>query len=243
MVTPLIEGDGTIEAAWRPWLAAQEWPPLDTGQLTGRRVVVLAAHPDDEVLGVGGLLRRLAPACQIHCVWATDGEASHPGSTAARPAELAMRRRAESARALERLGVQVETTAHLGLPDSGLAGRVCDLVGAFRLRVRDGDVVLAPWRDDGHPDHEAVGAAAAQLPSVTLIEYPIWMWHWASPADPRVAWHRMRDVADIDVAAKTAAVSAFETQIAAIGPDPADAAVLPPEVRSRFERSHELVFV
>jgi LmbE family N-acetylglucosaminyl deacetylase len=242
VVTPLIEGEGTIEAAWRPWLAAQCWPPLDTEQLSGRRVVVLAAHPDDEVLGVGGLLRRLTASCEIHCVWATDGEASHPGSTAVRPAELAAVRRAESARALERLGVQVETSVHLGLPDSGLADRVGDLTDAFGRRVRDGDVVLAPWRDDGHPDHDAVGAAAARLPSVTLIEYPIWMWHWASPADPRVPWHRLSAIADIDVAAKAAAISAFETQIAAIGPDPADAAVLPPEVRSRFERTHELVF-
>ena len=71
---------GTAEAAWRPVAAGQPWPgwPLD---LAGRtRLVVCAAHPDDEVLGVGGLLALLAAAgAQLHLLAATDGEASHPG--------------------------------------------------------------------------------------------------------------------------------------------------------------------
>ena len=48
-------------------------------------------------------------------------------------------------------------------------------------------VCLATWRGDGHPDHEAAGAAAAAVCSrlgVGLVEYPVWAWHWDDPADP-----------------------------------------------------------
>jgi LmbE family N-acetylglucosaminyl deacetylase len=208
----------------------------------GRRVVVLAAHPDDEVLGVGGLIRRLA-ACgsSIVMVWATDGEASHPDSTVLTSARLGVLRRAESVAAVEELAISPDAVHHLGLPDSGLADHLEQLVEALGGIVRDDDVVLAPWRGDGHPDHEAVGQAAATLTS-GLIEYPIWMWHWASPDDDRVPWHRARTVGAIDIAAKAAAIEAFETQLRPLGNDPADAAILPPLVLERFRRPDELVF-
>src|SRR5262249_61752420 len=51
----------------------------------------------------------------------------------------------------------------------------------------------ATWSGDGHPDHEAVGRAAAvavERTGATLLEYPVWMWHWASPDDPAVPWDR-----------------------------------------------------
>jgi LmbE family N-acetylglucosaminyl deacetylase len=242
-VTALIEGSGTSEDSWRPWLAEQVWSPLDLGPLVGeRRVVVLAAHPDDEVLGVGGLLRRLAQCgSEIAIVWATDGEASHPGSVALRGTALAALRRAESTAALRCLAVDPVAVHHLELPDSGLAGRVAEIADALRGIVRADDVVLAPWRGDGHPDHEAVGEAAAQV-ATSLLEYPIWMWHWAFPGDARVPWHRAQLVAAVNLVAKAAAIDAFDTQVRPIGPAPADAAVLAPVVLERFRRPYELVF-
>jgi LmbE family N-acetylglucosaminyl deacetylase len=243
MVTAAIDGVGTPEATWRPWLAGRAWPALDLASMaSGRRVVVLAAHPDDEVLGVGGLLRRLAGCgSSIAMVWATDGEASHPGSTRLTPARLGALRRAESLAAIDELDIAPCAVHHLGLPDSGLDAHVDELVDALRGVIGHDDVVLAPWRGDGHPDHEAVGEAAARL-TTTLIEYPVWMWHWATPSDPRVPWDRMAAVAAVDVVAKRAAIDAFVTQVLPLGPDPADAAVLPPYILERFHRPDELVF-
>jgi LmbE family N-acetylglucosaminyl deacetylase len=241
-VIQVIDGLGTDEASWRPWLASRRWPSFDLADFTGRRVVVLAAHPDDEVLGAGGLLRRLADReVEIDCVWATDGEASHPTSTAITPEQLGVLRRAESIAALQRLRVPARRVVHLGLPDSGLADRVADLVAELLQVIGDDDLVLAPWRGDGHPDHEAVGTAAAAV-TAHLIEYPIWMWHWALPDDPRVPWQRARAVSDIDVAAKAQAIDVFETQVRPIGPGPDDAPILPPNVLARFLRPDEVVF-
>jgi hypothetical protein len=59
--------------------------------------------------------------------------------------------------------------------------------------VVPGDLCLATWRGDGHPDHEAVGRAAARAArfvGATLWEFPVWAWHWARPGAIEVPWHR-----------------------------------------------------
>jgi LmbE family N-acetylglucosaminyl deacetylase len=106
---------------------------------------------------------------------------------------------------------------------------------------------LSTWRGDGHPDHEAVGRAAARACTTTgarLLEYPIWMWHWAQPGDRDVPWERAYriDLPAASIAAKAAAITAFRSQIAPLGPAEADAAILPPHVLARFTRPFETVF-
>jgi LmbE family N-acetylglucosaminyl deacetylase len=241
MVTTTIVGNGTAESVWLPWLAAQRWPRLDLASTAGRRIVVLAAHPDDEVLGVGGLMMTLARVGhEIVVVWATDGEASHPGTVALSPADLRRTRRQESRAALARLGVMPSATYHLGLPDSGLASSQDRLLVTLSRIVSSDDLLIVPWSQDGHPDHEAVGAAACGLGPLTW-QYPIWMWHWAAPDDDRVPWHRFRAIDVPDLAAKDCAISMFHSQIEPIGPAPEDAPVLPPEVVARFVRPHEWI--
>lgn len=247
---PRIEGEGTPEHDWRPWLDAQDWPVLDVaGLLAGDRpLVVVAAHPDDEVLAVGGLLALAArTGCRPFVLWATDGEASHPGSSAITRDELRRRRPAESAIALERLGV-AHRSLRLGLPDGGVAEDEATVAAALASLAGAGSVVVAPWRGDAHPDHDACGRAAAAVAAAAgalLVEYPVWAWHWAAPADARLPWPRARRVvlgADV-VGAKARAVEAFETQVRDLGPEPADAAVLTPEMLARWSRPDEVVFV
>jgi LmbE family N-acetylglucosaminyl deacetylase len=235
-----IAGAGTPEPCWRGWLEAAAWPALD---LSGAGVpLVVAPHPDDEVLGVGGLLGLLG-AGELLAV--TDGEASHPGSTAIGPARLAGLRRAETERALGLLGLAGMVVHRLGQPDGAIDEAA--LSAALVRLLRPGRWCLATWRDDGHPDHEAVGRAAAAACADTgarLLEYPVWAWHWAAPADPRLPWHRLRQVrlpARV-LAVKAAAVAAFRSQTEPLGPAPADAAVLPVAVLDRFRRPYEVLF-
>jgi LmbE family N-acetylglucosaminyl deacetylase len=235
---------GTDEALWREWPAMSAWSALDLLSWRDRRVVVLAAHPDDEVLAAGGTLALLGRlGVSLSFVWATDGEGSHPGSVAPATRDLARLRRVESRAALMQLGVSGESV-YLGLPDSGIAGRYRELVSVLRTLHRPGDLWLAPFRGDGHPDHEACGRAAAEVAG-ELVELPIWAWHWAIPEDVRVPWDRARAVAlpgDV-VAAKAAAIAEFRTQVGAIGPEPADGPVLPERVLDHFRRDTEVVLV
>ena len=123
----------------------------------------------------------------------------------------------------------------MALREDALLARLAELIG------RD-DVLLAPWAGDGHPDHEACGRAARSV-AETVLEYPVWAWHWAVPDDTRVPWERARRV-DLDADAqdrKAAAVRCFGSQVDPIGPDPADGPVLPPRVLAHFRRSHEVV--
>lgn len=248
-MSPAIVGAGTSETAWRPWLAERDWPPLDVAALArAPRLVVLAAHPDDDVLGVGGLLTLLAArGAQPAMVWATDGEASHPDAAAVTPWWLARRRRGESRAALAALGVPAGDAARLALPDGRLADRERHLYDRLRDMVDRGTAVLAPWRGDGHPDHDACGRVAARVvraARATLLEYPIWAWHWAVPGDRHVPWRRARRLrltADA-AAAKQWAIACFRSQTQPLGPGREHAAVLPPWVLARFLRGEEVVF-
>ena len=74
---------------------------------------------------------------------------------------------------------------------------LAELLGEILAGAAPGTWCAATWRGDGHPDHEAVGRAAAAAcarTGVALLEYPVWMWHWASPSDPAVPWERAHSV-------------------------------------------------
>lgn len=206
------------------------------------RVLLVAPHPDDEVLAAGGLLALLSAAgVPVEVVAVTDGEASNPGGSVP-PAELAAVRRTETDAALAHLGVGRVT--RLGLPDGG-AGTLEDPVAA--LELDPGDLLLGPWTGDGHPDHEAVGRGcvrAAARTGARLVEYPVWAWHWGTPGDPRIPWSRARRV-DLPAAgrsAKARAIGEFRSQVAPLGPLPADAPVLSAAVLARFARPYEVLF-
>jgi LmbE family N-acetylglucosaminyl deacetylase len=240
-----IEGRGTDEATWQAWPAMHSWPELSLGDC--RRAVLVAPHPDDEILGAAGILAALvSQGSEVVVVAVTDGEASHPGSSVVQRETLAGVRTQESLAALADLGVTAGARHRLGVPD----GEISCVEGGVTARLVDllqpGDWCFATWRGDGHPDHEAVGRAAAAACAVTgarLLELPIWAWHWATPDDRRVPWSRMQafPLTEQAMSRKRLALSRFVSQLNPLGPAPADAAILPPHVVVRFHRSCETV--
>lgn len=233
-----IDAPGTRDELWRAWPGLAALPAADISSWSS--VVVVAAHPDDEVLGAGGTISALASAgARLRLVSITDGEASHPA--AAGPAALGRRRVAETAEALHVLGAAQAEVIRLGLPDTGLAAHEDDIAARLTDLMDGFDICLAPWARDVHADHEAAGRAARRASARTL-SYPVWMWHWAVPGDPRVPWHRaLRVSLPAAVAArKRAAIACFTSQLesrgGALGP------VLSPGTVAHFTRDVEVLF-
>lgn len=243
-----LTGRGTPEAHWSASRVLDALPAVDPRDLrpTGRAVVV-APHPDDETLGVGGLLAAWAGAgVEVVVVAVTDGEGSHPGSPTLGPAELARRRVDERSAALAALGLPGATVVRCGLPDGEVAARVDDLAVTLVGLLRPGDLCLAPIAGDGHPDHDATaaaaGRAAAAVRGVGPVSYAVWLWHWAVPGDVDWAGAVRVVLAAPDRDAKRVAVDTFTTQVAPLSSDPRDAAILPPEVLARLVRDVEVLW-
>lgn len=243
-----IQGDGTTEAQWSAWPGLAQLPTLTADQLVqpGARVVVVAPHPDDEVLSVGGLLAQLARSgTPVQVVAVTDGTASHRGSSEWPVERLARERPRESRTALRCLGIESDPI-RLGLPDGGLRERHEQLADQLLGLMRPSDVVFTTWRRDGHPDHEATGHAsmfAAARIGARLVEVPVWGWHWAAPGDSRVPWHWARRLLlDADaVACKRRALQAFASQLlpdASTGAEP----ILRATTVARAARDYEVYF-
>jgi len=217
-----IRGEGTPEVEWLAWSGLQDLALVATRALVpaGRRAIIVAPHPDDEVLAVGGLMAMLArDGTHPQVIAVTDGTASHRGSTLWPVERLARERPLESRLALQRLGIE-RRIWRLGLPDGEL-DRWGDVLGRCLQRLlKRNDVVFTTWREDGHPDHEATGRACALATArcdAHLVEVPVWAWHWATPGDARLPWHRARRL-DLDREAaecKRHAVQAFTSQLQA----------------------------
>src|SRR5512146_897064 len=209
-----IDAPGTDERSWAAWPWLSTLPGAGLARLAGiRSAVIVAAHPDDEVLGAGGLIAMLAAShARLRLVAVTDGEASHRGHT--RPASIARRRAAETATALRTLGARTAEVIRLGLPDGRLDGHENQLAAALAPLVTDFDLCLAPWDRDKHPDHEAAGQAARRAGARAVYCFPVWMWHWASPGDPRVPWDQALRVPlpPPAVSRKRAAIRCFASQ-------------------------------
>ncbi len=110
-------------------------PVLDVPEAT--RLLVIAPHPDDEVLGAGGLMQRVhATGGAVRVVYLTDGDGYPEGvrqedhveaPTAKDYLGYGKQRRREARAALVRLGLADAFQTFLGFPDGGL----CKLTRAY----------------------------------------------------------------------------------------------------------------
>lgn len=237
---------GTPEPLWASSPEVQAARPLPVDGL--RRLVVTAAHPDDETLGAGGLLARAAAlGVEVIVLVASAGEASHPDSPTHGRDELAVLRRTELRRAVARLAPAARVEM-LSLPDGHLRTVVRLIVAEIRRCIGDGGPatwVVSPWQDDGHPDHAAMSVAARQAAAGTgcrMLEYPIWAWHWACPGDGVLPVENLvaAELAESERDAKDGALAEYRSQVTPLSAAAGDEPVVPPGFRAHFRRDREV---
>jgi LmbE family N-acetylglucosaminyl deacetylase len=246
-VTLVVDADhlGPNEVSWMKRIDSTDLESLDT--LHVRRLIVVAPHPDDEVLGVGGLIQRaLSDHVLVEIVAVTNGEASHPSSEVAATLDLPAIRAHESRVALQRLGWDQPVITQLHLPDGQVSDHREELNDALASILLPDDLCVAPWSRDGHPDHDVCGdaaVAASRAVGAKSLSYMIWSWHWADPDGSDIPWERCRRL-DLDRrqrARKRWATAAFRSQLRPLGDRPGDAPILPEPLLRRFWRPYEVL--
>ncbi len=188
---------------------------------------VLVAHPDDETLGVGSVLRRLRHLTLIHL---TDG-APHEMHDAQRAGfgtreQYSAARRHELDSAMQALQARPRARIEYGCVDQESAEHLRRLTQCAHEDLADAAFVITHAYEHGHPDHDAcafvVHAACALLRRAgtrapEIIEFPSYHLRngagvagefWADAAHPE---HEIELDAD-ELARKARAAECFVSQ-------------------------------
>jgi N-acetylglucosamine malate deacetylase 1 len=139
-------------------------------------ILVLAAHPDDEVLGCGGTIAKYAKEGEdIISVIFSDGDPIKKDK------EFIIKRRKESIAASKILGVR--DTVFLGLPDNPFnhnisSKKIKDRIRKIIIKLKP-RLIFTHSPDDPHPAHVAISKLATEINSETKAE--IYMFAIGSP--------------------------------------------------------------
>jgi len=152
---------------------------LDFRILPGQRVLVLAPHMDDEVIGCGGLVQKYnAQGGEVTVAFCTTGPGSARKSEANETLSITRERITESKRAAAILGIA--ELVHFHLPERQL---VRNIATSNKLRClleeKQFDVLYVPGPDEFHPDHQAAWKWVENiLPTLTrrpeVYLYEVW---------------------------------------------------------------------
>jgi LmbE family N-acetylglucosaminyl deacetylase len=151
--------------------------------LGSQGIVVLAPHPDDEILGCGALMATsVAQGIPVWVIYLTDGGASQPGLTAEQRKDLVLQRQSEAMAGLAVLGIPSTNAMFVGAPDGQLhTSKAHANLAIFKLHdlILQGSVssVFVTSPSDGHIDHQSAYSLAVKAlrdyPAISLYTYPV----------------------------------------------------------------------
>lgn len=184
-------------------------------------VAIVAAHPDDEMLGLGSRIGRFARLTLIHV---TDGSPHDRGDAQragldTREAYVALRRR-ELGAALDAAGAAPERVLVYDIADQDAVRRLPELIDRLTADLAGMAAVATHPYEGGHPDHDAaalsVQAACARLGDAAPVRLEFAGYHQTS-AGPRtgVFWGDEGLVCAADEgdrARRAAALAAYASQ-------------------------------
>ena len=120
-----------------------------------KRAVIVAPHPDDEVIGCGGLIQALVErGTPPHVIILTGGEGSHRGCYDISAEELITGRHNLTIKAAETMGLPLSHIHCLQYPDGGVAIEhpETERLAALLQELRP-DAIFVPHHGEGWSDH------------------------------------------------------------------------------------------
>ncbi len=153
-------------------------PPELIPRARAQRVMVLAPHPDDDVIGCGGTLckHRMA-GDDVSVIYLTDGARGRDHAAPPCP-ETAKERRREAERAAGVLGIR--DLVFLEFTDGELSSGAETVTLLLReLERTSPQAVFLPFLQDSHPDHRAANRAFAaavrkRKARMDVYAYEVW---------------------------------------------------------------------
>lgn len=177
-------------------------------------LLVVAPHPDDAEISVGGtILRCRNEGMRVGVLELTNGEPTPHGTPEIRAAET------EAATKI----LQLDWRENLGLPNRSLQNNLeAREQLAIQFRITHPQIILAPYWDDAHPDHIAASALVddarfwAKLTKNNMPGEPFWppiiFYYWSIhlKIHPKPAF--VLDISDT-LEMKMEAIRCYESQM------------------------------
>lgn len=217
----LIFGEGTSKQEWLNWEGLNDLKQMSVERdfPINHRVLIIAPHPDDEILGCGGLMQYLSDLNrEIVLVAVTNGTASHPESTIYTPDQLNLIRPSESLAAIEVLYINNIQRIELNIQDGKVSDQQEFLRHELSKFIQPNDILVCTFNQDGHPDHEFSAKVVQEIARQNHLRYYqvlIWAWHWATPNHPQIPWHKayILPLNDQQLNLKEQAIRCFSSQL------------------------------
>lgn len=183
-----------------------------------QNALVLSPHPDDDVFGLGGTIKKMATAgTKVTVAYFCDGSGGVPegrpaaeelGASPRRDDSLIRLRKEEAEKSKEILGIS--ELVFFGYPDGKLAAGTSSILALQDLieRVKP-DIIFLPSFLDNHSDHRVVNEIFLNASRKVLSEdFPVWAYEIWTP----IFVNRLVDIS-LYIKTKTEAVLAHQSQL------------------------------
>ena len=147
------------------------------------KTVIIAPHPDDEVIGCAGLIQALVEhGIPPHVIILTGGEGSHRGCCNTPQETIVAERHQLTITAAQTLGLPLSNIHCLEYPDGGVAFPHAETKKLKALLHQlSPNALFVPHNGEGWSDHTKVLGIVKELMKchvVNIYEYCVWMWYY-----------------------------------------------------------------
>ncbi len=146
-------------------------------------LLIIAPHPDDEILGCGGLIQyALKKNVRVDLIILTNGEASHSGCCEKK--DISLNRKKLTYKAAQTIGLPQENIHKLSFKDGQVSvDDVQNYVQLYKLlnNIKPRQIFI-PHQNEGWNDHVVVKSLIDSFirenKQIAVYEYLVWSWYY-----------------------------------------------------------------